>query len=129
MKAPRVVVAGVIKRGEMYLLTKEKLKTGEKWVVPGGGVDFGETCVDAVIRELDEELGVTVSNIKFITFKEAVFAAYDYHTIIFFYTCDTNDVPTIIEPSILEIGFFTREQIKNMPLVDSAQWLFDNFDF
>jgi len=53
----------VIIRGDKILLVKNWFGPG-KWQLPGGGVKFGESVYDASIRELQEELGVTVSSVK-----------------------------------------------------------------
>ena len=58
------VVAAVIRRENKVLLARrpDHKRHGGLWEFPGGKVDEGETEVDAVTRELLEELGVeTVS--------------------------------------------------------------------
>ena len=55
------VVAAVIRRGNKVLLASRPVdKPPAGWEFPGGKVEPGETLGAALIRELDEELGVQV---------------------------------------------------------------------
>lgn len=53
----RVAVKALIRNGDgTILLVKEN---SDKWDLPGGGIDHGESPEDAIRRELHEELGIT----------------------------------------------------------------------
>lgn len=59
---PRVVVAGAI-LADGRLLGARRIRPAElagRWELPGGKVEPGETEQEALVRELREELGVTV---------------------------------------------------------------------
>lgn len=57
-QAPHRAVA-VVERGGRILLIRRRRGTEEYAVLPGGGVDPGETPEQAVLRELHEECGLT----------------------------------------------------------------------
>jgi 8-oxo-dGTP pyrophosphatase MutT (NUDIX family) len=49
---------------KVVIKNDDKLLVLNKGLLPGGGIDPGESDHDAIIRELQEELGVTVKHIQ-----------------------------------------------------------------
>lgn len=127
-KKPKLIAAGLVQKGDTYLLIKEVMESSgqERWIIPGGSVEFGENLEDAVKRELMEEVGMEVKIERFLAFREANFAKFGYHTVIFFYLVTTEDDEIkITEEKILDGKYFGVEEIKDLELVDSAKWLFE----
>jgi len=60
--APRLGVGAFIRDAEGRLLLVQRRREPEAghWGLPGGKVDFGETVEAAVLREIEEELGVAL---------------------------------------------------------------------
>src|ERR687885_200367 len=55
---PRIRVSAILRRGDKVLLIRHEKGMREVWLLPGGGVHAGESLVDALHRELREELGI-----------------------------------------------------------------------
>jgi mutator protein MutT len=66
MAAPprQLVVAAVLRRDEAVLLCRRPLakRHGGLWELPGGKLHPGETAERALARELEEELGLTLTS-------------------------------------------------------------------
>ena len=58
---PKVGVGGIVLQdGKVLLLLRKNAPEAGSWSLPGGRVEFKELLEDAVVRELCEELGITV---------------------------------------------------------------------
>jgi ADP-ribose pyrophosphatase YjhB (NUDIX family) len=55
---PRIRVSALLRWQERILLIRHEKPGKEYWLLPGGGVNSGESLVDALRRELREEVGV-----------------------------------------------------------------------
>lgn len=69
---PRVTIGAVIFNNENKLLLLKSNKWHGKYIIPCGHVEFGETLQQAVQREVKDETGLSVENIKFIRYGEMI---------------------------------------------------------
>jgi 8-oxo-dGTP diphosphatase len=57
---PRIRVSAIIRWQGRVLLCRQEKPGKQYWLLPGGGVDGGETLMEALRRELREELSIAV---------------------------------------------------------------------
>jgi 8-oxo-dGTP diphosphatase len=55
---PRIRVSAVLRWNDRLLLCRQEKGGREHWLLPGGGVNAGESLTDALHRELREECGI-----------------------------------------------------------------------
>jgi 8-oxo-dGTP diphosphatase len=55
---PRIRVSVILQLDGRILLVRQEKPGREYWLLPGGGVNAGESLVDALQREIEEEVGL-----------------------------------------------------------------------
>lgn len=73
--------------GELFLAQRGPAARNERgtWEFPGGGVHFGETLKDAIVRELDEEYGIQIQIDQMLGVFDHILLAEQQHWIFITY--------------------------------------------
>jgi len=72
------------KKGEILLIKRKNEPAKGKWVLPGGGIFFGEHSKETAKRELKEETGYDISVGDFITTLELIDSK-NFHRVILYH--------------------------------------------
>lgn len=120
---PRVTSAVLVMLDEKFLLAeRNKQNYNGYWIIPGGGVKFGETIHDAGIREIKEETNLDVEIVKLIGHKEVINVPGNYHSIVFFYLAKPKHTNIEAKEDVSAAKFFSIDEIKKLKLAESAEW-------
>ena len=78
--------------GKIFLMQSHKWK--DRFCIPGGHIELGETIEEAVRREVKEQTGLDVYDLECLCFQESIFDKIFWkqrHFIFFDFTCRTDD--------------------------------------
>ena len=78
----------------LYLLRTDAKNPGN-WGIPGGKIDKGETLLEGIIRECEEEIGHFPSDAKLVPIQKFINHSFTYHT--FFCQVADEFIPTLNE--------------------------------
>ena len=110
---PEPTVGAVIinAEGKLFLMRSHKWRDG--WVVPGGHIELGESMEEALRREVKEETGLEIYDIRFLLYQEFVYdqAFWERRHFIFFdYACKTDMEEVRLNSEAQEYRWVTVEQ-------------------
>ena len=111
-----LTVLCLIYDGDKYLLQD---RVGEDWkgyTLPGGHIESGESIVDAVIREMKEETGLTIKDPKLCGVKQ--FPIEDGRYIVFLFKTDEYD-GDVISSKEGEMHWVKKEDLSKLDLVNN----------
>ena len=114
----RIRVAGILISGEGILLIAHKKNDHIYWLLPGGGVDYGETLKEALEREFAEELNINVS-IKDLAFiSDSIDPAGNRHVVNICFLCEYESGNYLLgrEQRLHDFSFFRKEEIAGITI-------------
>lgn len=107
-------------KGRLFITKRGKKAKNErgKWEIPGGSVEFGETFIEAIKREVREELGIDIEVIEFLCIHDHLIPEEKQHWVAPTYICKiTKGNPKILEPEkCAEIGWVTIDEAEKLDL-------------
>jgi 8-oxo-dGTP diphosphatase len=97
---PAVGIACFVWQDGKFLMGQRRGTHGkDTWSVPGGHLELGESWEECAIREITEETGMTIHNIRFLAATNDVFPESGKHYVSIWLEADwLGGEPTITEP-------------------------------
>lgn len=96
---PEPTVGALIRNDEGKVLLCESHKWPGLYTVPGGHVELGETCEDALVREIKEEVGLDIEVMELVSIQQVIypkeFWVKNSHFIFFDYLCSASGNQTV----------------------------------
>lgn len=90
---PEPTVGALIRREDGNVLLCESHKWPGYYTVPGGHVELGETCEQALIREIKEEVGLDINVINLVSIQQVIYPQEFHrkaHFIFFDFLCSVD---------------------------------------
>ncbi|HGE2196674.1 NUDIX domain-containing protein [Pseudomonas aeruginosa] len=114
--------AAIIEGGKILLLKRRRTPESGHWGIPGGKVDWMEPVEHAVCREVQEETGLTLKDIKLIGIVDQLDKDKCEHWIAVVYIANAfTGAPRILEPEKhKEMGWFDLRDLPQ-PLTQATK--------
>lgn len=127
-KRPPVGVSVLIRhKGKVLLMQRASERYNGLWCSPGGHLEHGETFEQCGIREVEEEIGVKLTDARFLTAVNTIYPD-DFHCVVVFLVADMpkGQKPRNLEPSkCAKLKWFPWDR-QPKALMLGNRWLVDN---
>lgn len=110
-----LTVLCLIHKDNQYLLQNRVKQDWKGFTLPGGHIEKDESIVEAVIREMKEETGLTICNPKLCGVKQ--FPIEDGRYIVFLFSADQFS-GEVISSDEGEMHWVSKEELSSLQLVD-----------
>lgn len=112
---PALTNAAILKnrKGEILLVKRKFDPKKDWWDLPGGFVEFDENLKKSASREIKEELGIEIKNLKYFTstVDRYLYKNINYHTVCAIFTAQADDKKIKASDDVKEAKFFKKEDL------------------
>lgn len=129
-KYPEPTVGALIfnPQGKFFLMRSHKWR--DKWIIPGGHIELGESFEQALKRELKEETGPDIYDIEFISFQEFIFDKAFWkkrHFIFFDFSCKTDSTEVKLNSEGQEHVWISLEEAQKFPIEPYTKYVIEEY--
>ncbi|MBL7206645.1 MAG: NUDIX domain-containing protein [Candidatus Aenigmarchaeota archaeon] len=129
-----VGVLGIIKHNDSFLFVRRSPKSkfeANKWGFAGGAVKFTENPIDALKREIMEEVGLEIDNHKLFNIYNGVFDSNDNktkrHSILITFICDVkNREVKLNEKEHSEFKWTNLDEMKELDVIEGNEKILED---
>jgi len=119
MRYPEATVGAVILNSEAEVLICKSNKWNQKYVIPGGHIEAGESMEEALIREVKEETGLDVFEIELLGINESIYSESfqnKKHFIFVDFICRSNSNDVILNEEAQSYEWINLTEVENYNL-------------
>src|SRR5580658_8022146 len=107
-------------QGDVLLIRRAKEPRKGQWSLPGGKLEFGETLIEGVLREVREETGLEVEILGLVdvaeTIRDAEAGAANDHFVLIDYSARVISGNAEAASDAAEARWFTLDELDTLPL-------------
>lgn len=108
-------------RGAVLLVQRQREPYRGYWGLPGGKVEWGETVVGALAREVREETGLIIGTPRLITYRDAINRAADgdptFHFVMFYFVAPVAGGSLRAGDDAAAVRWIAETELETLPLV------------
>jgi ADP-ribose pyrophosphatase YjhB (NUDIX family) len=114
---PKVGVRGVVFQDDRLLFVKERVD--DRWTLPGGWTEPGESASESVVREIREESGFQTRPVKLLAVYDRQrhpLPPHPYHVYVIYFRCELLGGEPAESLETNGVAFFDEAAAGNLPL-------------
>jgi len=125
------VGAFILKDGKLLLVKRAYEPGAGKWTVPGGAIELGEKTVEALHREILEEVGIRLKNVKLLDIYDAIFRdegdRIRYHYVIIEFLAEPETMEVKLSDEALDYRWVNLEEVEHLDLTYSVRYMIKKY--
>jgi nucleoside triphosphatase len=131
----RVIAVGVIQNADdEFLICRKPVNRGVfpgQWALPGGGIEPGERMDDALRREIREEVGIEVTDIQPLFFRDGIYpkllpdgSRKNIYMIFLIFTCRADSMDVVVGDEFEAYAWVKSEDLANYDMNEETKRTF-----